>query len=52
MRKYPYIKLYLSVSIIYIALISILSKNQAAPIEMVISDCFRIIKTFIAFVSL
>ena len=33
-------------------LISILPKNQAAPIEMVISDFFRILKTFIAFVSL
>ena len=33
-------------------LISILPKNQAAPIEMVISDFFRIPKTFIAFVSL
>ena len=33
-------------------LISILPKNQAAPIEMVISDFFRIPKMFIAFVSL
>ena len=33
-------------------LISILPKNQAAPIEMVISDFLRIPKTFIAFVSL
>ena len=33
-------------------LISILPKNQAAPIEMVISDFFRIPKTLIAFVSL
>ena len=33
-------------------LITILPKNQAAPIEMVISDFFRIPKTFIAFVSL
>ena len=33
-------------------LISILPKNQAAAIEMVISDFFRILKTFIAFVSL
>ena len=33
-------------------LISILPKNQAAPIEIVISDFFRILKTFIAFVSL
>ena len=33
-------------------LISNLPKNQAAPIEMVISDFFRILKTFIAFVSL
>ena len=33
-------------------LISILIKNQAAPIEMVINDFFRIPKTFIAFVSL
>ena len=33
-------------------LISTLPKNQAAPIEMVISDFFRIPKTFIAFVSL
>ena len=33
-------------------LIIILPKNQAAPIEMVISDFFRILKTFIAFVSL
>ena len=33
-------------------LITILPKNQAAPIEMVISDFFRISKTFIAFVSL
>ena len=36
----------------YSYLISILPKNQAAPIEMVISDFFRILKTFIAFVSL
>ena len=35
-----------------LVLISILPKNQAAPIEMVISDFFRILKTFIAFVSL
>ena len=33
-------------------LISILPKNQAAPIEIVISDFFRILKTFIAFDSL
>ena len=33
-------------------LITILPKNQAAPIEMVINDLFRIPKTFIAFVSL
>ena len=33
-------------------LYSILPKNQAAPIEIVISDFFRILKTFIAFVSL
>ena len=33
-------------------LISILPKNQAAPIEMVISDFFRILKPVIAFVSL
>ena len=33
-------------------LITILPKNQAASIEMVISDFFRIPKTFIAFVSL
>ena len=37
---------------ICILLIIILPKNQAAPIEMVISDFFRIPKTFIAFVSL
>ena len=35
-----------------LVLISILPKNQAAPIEMVISDFFRILKTFIAFVCL
>ena len=33
-------------------LISILPKNPAAPLEMVISDFFRIPKMFNAFVSL
>ena len=33
-------------------LISTSPKNQAAPIEMVISDFFRISQTFIAFDSL
>ena len=42
----------LSTSLKFQTLISILPKNQAAPIEMVISDFFRILKTFIAFVSL
>ena len=55
--KYMYMKkvnIYLR-SILYlrfVVLITILPKNQAAPIEMVISDFFRIPKTFIAFVSL
>ena len=35
-----------------VVLISTLPKNQAASIEMVISDFFRIPKTLIAFVSL
>ena len=37
---------------ICILLISILPENQAAPIEIVISDFFRLPKMFIAFVSL
>ena len=35
-----------------IVLINTVPKNKAAPIEMVISDIFRIPKTFIALVSL
>ena len=37
---------------VFVILISTLPKNQAAPIEMVISDFFRIPIIFIAFVSL
>ena len=51
-----FVKKHLSVRLISFSisfvLISILPKNQAAPIEIVISDFFRILKTFIAFDSL
>ena len=43
---------FLDIFYTYEHLISTLPKNQAAPIEMVISDFFRIPKTLIAFVSL
>ena len=47
-KKIPVLLLY----VIVLLLISILPKNQAATIEIVISDFFRILKTFIAFDSL